>query len=112
MCRHSRNRQELIRRIRERLARQNASRAGKVHVAFYSEFERVLKRRGFVRPPAATPQEFVVALTDHFHGLHDELRRLAAAFYRVRFGAARLDPDQERELRELVDLVRTAPATK
>ena len=102
----------LARRLREHFALRRATRAGKVHVVFYSEFERVLKRRGLVRPPSATPQEFARAVAEHFDALHDGLRRLADAFYHVRFGAARLRPDEERELLTLVDLVRRAPATK
>jgi len=76
-----------------RLARQ---------LAFYDLLTRLLLRKGIVRPPHLTAQEFAHSLvflpTEAYHAI----RRLTCLFYRVRFGSDELNPHRQRRLEAVV----------
>jgi hypothetical protein len=78
-------------------------------VAFYNRLEDLLTRRGRSRRPAETAQEYVDSAVRELSLLHgDALRRLIAAFYRVRFGGDALDKTESQEIEKaLTDLERT-----
>lgn len=103
---------KMVRRIREGLARARAQRAGRAHVAFYQELQRVLKRRGFVRPPGATPREFAEDVSTRMHDARTALTELTNAFYRVRFGGEQLKPDEEQRLRAVIESLRSAGVSR
>jgi len=99
---------KLWRRITAALGARRARQLGRVHIAFYHELQRVLKKRGFVRTPATTPREFAHEVADEIQGVREALAELTEVFYRVRFGGDRLEADQERRLRSVIDSVRSA----
>jgi transglutaminase-like putative cysteine protease len=78
-------------------------------VAFYNRLEELLATRGRSRRPAETPQEYVEhAVRDLSLPQGDALRRLIAAFYRVRFGGDALDNTEAQAIEQaLADLHRT-----
>jgi hypothetical protein len=78
-------------------------------VAFYNRLEDLLSRRGRSRRPAETAQEYVDHAVRELSLLHgDALRRLVAAFYRVRFGGDALDNTEHQAIEKaLADLERT-----
>lgn len=100
----------LARHLMLAMEARRARRLGRASVEFYQDLQRALKRRGFLRAPSATPREFAEAVGEELKGIERELRELTEAFYRVRFGGGRLDPDEERRLRRIVETVKTAKA--
>jgi len=81
------------------------SRFGK-RVDFYERFRRICEAAGFVRPAHQTQQEFAAVVTQRLAEQHTpETTRhipqaLTATFYDVRFGAAELPPERERQVDE------------
>jgi transglutaminase-like putative cysteine protease len=77
-----------------------------VHVAFYERLETMLQRQGLVRLPGQTQREFAAAaggrLADlpHLQPVAGVPRRVAEAFYRVRFGGAPLDSREEQAVEQ------------
>lgn len=69
--------------------RRGGGRRGRV--VFYERLERLLARRGWRRPPQQTPREFLASL-DSTAPWAGPAERIVDAFYRVRFGGARLAP--------------------
>ena len=103
----------LARALREGYARRRARRTGKVNVGFYLELQRLLRRRGLpARRDAETPLEFAESLASAFGPAEASLRALTDAYYRVRFGGAELTPDQEEQLRDHLERLRTSPVCR
>ncbi|MEX2559121.1 MAG: DUF4129 domain-containing protein [Pirellulales bacterium] len=93
----------IVRRRRLRAARRTASR-----IQFYCRFEEVLARHGWSRASNQTQYEFAVSAggqlaesprTQQAAGLP---RRIAEAFYRVRFGQASLDSTEAAAVEQAV----------
>jgi len=99
----------MMRRLKTRLAHRHARRSSRAHIAFYQDLQRVLKHKGFVREPAATPREFAQRVADEIAEVRDALDQLTDTFYAVRFGGGKLKPDDERRLRDAIETVRSAP---
>lgn len=78
----------------ERLARQ---------LGFYDDLLRVLERRQIVRPPQLTPLEFSQTLAFLPNELFDQIRRLTAIYYRIRYGGVELNPHRQRHLDNVID---------
>ena len=89
----------------------HASPARPVHVAFYQRLEELLDRRGLSRQAGQTQREFAIAaggvLADapQLQSVAGVPRRVANAFYQVRFGSAPLDNAQQQAVEQsLADL--------
>jgi hypothetical protein len=102
----------LGRRLRRALVRRRGRRLGRANVAFYQDLQRVLKRRGFERTPATTPREFTQQVATAMEDMRAALEELTDVFYRVRFGRAPLEPQEERRLRAIIESVRSAPISR
>jgi hypothetical protein len=76
-----------------RLARQ---------LGFYEEMTEVLGRHNIQRPRHLTPREFTRTLSFLPVEAYDAIDRLTRVYYRVRYGAARVQPAQQRRLIEAV----------
>ncbi len=82
-----------------RLARQ---------LGFYDSLTRLLERHRIVRPAHLTPMEFSESLTFLPIDAFDIVQRITAAFYRVRYGGADLDPEQQRRFVDSIGHVEAA----
>jgi hypothetical protein len=77
-----------------------------MHVVFYERLEALLKRHGLLRSPSQTQREFAAAaggrLADvpHLQPVAGVPRRVAEAFYRVRFGGPPLDSREEQAVEQ------------
>ncbi len=98
--------QIVIHRIARRLAesRRIAGAGRRPRVEFYQRLETLLARRGLHRRSGQTPWEFaaeagpVLAAEEGSEDLAELPRRVAAAFYRVRFGGVALDSREAQEV--------------
>ena len=69
-------------------------------VEFYEQFQRIMSRYGFHRRPSQTPREFALEVQRDLErrpiegDLRDFPGKLVERFYEIRFGAARLAPDE------------------
>ena len=61
------------------------ARLRRTPVAFYERMLRVLARRGYPRPPDATPREFVASLAERPH-VREPAAELTTLYEQVRFG--------------------------
>jgi hypothetical protein len=77
-------------------------------VVFYERMVRLLARRGFPRPPAATAREFAAALAGRPE-LHGPVRELTALYERVRFGEQGLAPAEQARIARLLRDLASAP---
>ena len=103
---------KLVHRIRAAVGARRARKLGRVHIAFYHELQRVLKKRGFVSAPGTTPREFAVQVASEIQGVRDALAELTDVFYRIRFGGDQLEAGRERRLRSVIESVRSAPLSR
>jgi hypothetical protein len=71
-------------------------------LAFYDDLMRSLERHEIRRPRHQTPREFSESLSFLPIEAYHAIRRLTEIFYRVRFGHAQLDPEQNRRLARVV----------
>jgi len=71
-------------------------------LAFYDDLVRLLERRQIVRPRHLTPLEFSQSLTFLPNDAYDDIRRLTALFYRVRYGGAAINPHRQRRLGNVI----------
>jgi len=75
-------------------------------IDFYVELERTLKKRGFKRASGETPMEFSMRAADTLGGPFKGARYVADAYYRVRYGRAKLSPDEIELVRKAIDGIR------
>ncbi len=75
--------------------------ARRTPVAFYERMIRLLARRGYPRPPAATAREFASALADRPE-LYTPVAELTALYERVRFGNEPLTVAEQRRAASLL----------
>ncbi len=74
------------------------------HVEFYRRLEALLRRHGIQRPPAQTQREFALAVGGQLAEKPDQAavagipRLLVDSFYKVRYGNARLSPQENEQL--------------
>ncbi|MFO1022502.1 MAG: transglutaminaseTgpA domain-containing protein [Planctomycetales bacterium] len=76
-------------------------------ILFFSNFLKLMAKRGIKPTPAQTPGEFVSTALNKIDGLPQETRdfggRMTQAFYQVRFGHEELSPSQEHDLSNGID---------
>jgi transglutaminase-like putative cysteine protease len=82
--------------------------ARRTPVAFYERMLRLLARRGYPRPPAATAREFASTLAGRPRW-HAPVAELTALYERVRFGGEPLTPSDQRRASALLRELATAP---
>jgi len=97
-------------RLRGRLPlrRRRRRRAG-CPVTFYAEILALLARAGWLRPPDRTPAEFALTLADADPDFA-EFVPLTRLYYRVRFAAVALHPDERAQVARFVTQLRRRPA--
>lgn len=87
-------------------AAKRAQARAAMHVVFYDRLESLLRRQGMVRGPSQTQREFAAAaggrLADvpQLQAVAGIPRRVAEAFYRVRFGGPPLDSREEQAVEQ------------
>jgi hypothetical protein len=69
------------------------ARLRRTPVAFYDRMLRLLARRGYPRPPEATPREFVASLADRPQ-VRAPAAELTTLYEQVRFGGQLLSPTE------------------
>ncbi|HEY83646.1 MAG TPA: DUF4129 domain-containing protein [Chloroflexi bacterium] len=74
----------------------------------YANLCRLAQRRGYPRPPAQTPDDYLVLLAKAFPGQEKALARLTAAYQRVHYGDLPVQSDELRRLRSDYEQVRQA----
>jgi hypothetical protein len=80
-------------------------RGGGPVVALYQRLLKRCERRGMVRAPSQTPQEFAVALASQkFPGV-EVVIEVTNVYYRSRFGGQPIDPSQLARLEQKLDSV-------
>jgi hypothetical protein len=85
---------------------QRAAQRHSMHIVFYERLEALLRRQGLVRQSGQTQREFAAAaggrLADvpHLQAVAGIPRRVAEAFYRVRFGGPPLDNREEQAVEQ------------
>lgn len=106
-------------RIRRRAARiglEGLPRPDQMRLArqlgFYEDMTRLLERQGIRRQRSQTPMEFSRSLVFLPSEAYDAIRRLTRIFYRVRFGRAEIQTDQQRRLAHVVARLATLPGMK
>jgi transglutaminase-like putative cysteine protease len=107
------------RRLWRRLARRPAGgRRAVRHVDFYDRFEALLGRYGMPRTPNQTQREFALATSGHLaeSPLTQQVgllpRRIAEAYYRVRFGQRKLSGEEMRSIEEALGELAAALAAR
>ncbi|HWB08252.1 MAG TPA: DUF3488 and transglutaminase-like domain-containing protein [Pirellulales bacterium] len=108
-----------VRRLRRSFApRSSGGRPSARHVDFYDRFEALLGRYGMPRTPSQTQREFALATGGHLAespltqrvGLLP--RRIAEAYYRVRFGQRELSAEEMRSIEEALGELAAALAAR
>jgi hypothetical protein len=108
-----------VRKSWERL-RQFVARMGQMGVGgrlyaavsvryIYANVIRLARRRGFPRPPARTPNEFVHTLVRAFPGHESDLVRITSAYVKVHYGELTFDRAEVDELRAAWERLRSSP---
>lgn len=75
----------------------------------YANVIRLAERRGFPRPPARTPHEFLPTLARAFPGHEADLSRLTEAYVKVHYGELPTDWAELEELRACWERLRQSP---
>ena len=75
----------------------------------YANVIRLAARRGFPRPPARTPNEFLPTLEGAFPGREADLSRLTEAYVMVHYGEVPADREEIEELRACWQRLCAAP---
>jgi transglutaminase-like putative cysteine protease len=97
--------------------RARAAHRQAMHVAFYERLETLLRREGLIRTLGQTQREFAAAaggrLADvpQLQAVAGVPRRVAEAFYRVRFGGAPLDSREEQAVEQALRDLESALST-
>jgi hypothetical protein len=76
----------------------------------YANVLRLAERRGYVRPVARTPSEFLPSLLRAFPGHEEDLARLTDAYVRVHYGELAVVSAELEDLRAAWNRLRRAPA--
>ncbi len=82
---------------------------GRPAVAFYRRMEAILRRRGFRRGAAVTPNEFAAAVIAQGGSAFAPAALIADAFGRVRYGAQPLGPRDEAQVADVLARLADAP---
>ncbi|HYL81649.1 MAG TPA: DUF3488 and transglutaminase-like domain-containing protein [Candidatus Acidoferrum sp.] len=83
-------------------------RATRTSVMFYERMIRLLARRGYARPPAATAREFATLFVDRPH-FHAPVAELTALYERIRFGGEALNATEQSRAAALLRQLAGAP---
>lgn len=67
-------------------------------LGFYDDLLQILEKHHIARPAHLTPLEFSQTLSFLPSGAYDDIYRLTKLFYRIRYGAALLNPQRQRQL--------------
>lgn len=79
-----------------RRRRRGASGELREATRLYAELERVLKRAGYVRPPARTPREHAAAVREGGFERADVVDEITEAYLAARWGAEKIDVGEMR----------------
>jgi hypothetical protein len=75
----------------------------------YANVGRLARKRGFGRPPAMSPDDYLPLLRQAFPGCDTQLERLTTAYLRVHYGDEPVTPEELDQLKQAYQLLRTMP---